>query len=325
MPPDQLESAESMNGSQNKLNDDTLPVPESSCSNPIPPAESCYNCGRYHSPSEIEVHIRADDFDLEPQQVLLLLQESTDPMISRGFSRIRTDLVVKCRYGTRPVEAQSSEFARQHTSIRIPKVFLVFCSQNQVYIVSEFVAGTALRDCWGSMDATSRQDIATQISSYIWQLRNIQPAPSCPGPLDKTCAWKGRWFTEYGIEPLDSYQALVDWLNHKREVSKRAHPSIDTPLFSTEHPLVFTHGDIAPRNFIVDKDKRLWLLDWDLAGWYPAYMEYATIAVEINDSESPFAGLEEWIQAVSGAIEPYERELHMLKSITWALQFAPLA
>ncbi|PLB33735.1 aminoglycoside phosphotransferase family protein [Aspergillus candidus] len=41
---------------------------------------------------------------------------------------------------------------------------------------------------------------------------------------------------------------------------------------------VFTHADIAPRNVMVDEENRVTgLLDWEWAGWYPDYWEYAQI------------------------------------------------
>lgn len=42
-------------------------------------------------------------------------------------------------------------------------------------------------------------------------------------------------------------------------------------------PLVLTHHDLAPRNLMVDSSRRLWLVGWDYAGWYPPYFEYAAM------------------------------------------------
>lgn len=41
---------------------------------------------------------------------------------------------------------------------------------------------------------------------------------------------------------------------------------------------VFTHGDLAPRNIMVDAAGQITaILDWENAGWYPDYWEYANI------------------------------------------------
>ena len=39
---------------------------------------------------------------------------------------------------------------------------------------------------------------------------------------------------------------------------------------------VFAHGDINPRNLLVDENiKIVAVLDWESSGWYPDYWEYA--------------------------------------------------
>ena len=41
---------------------------------------------------------------------------------------------------------------------------------------------------------------------------------------------------------------------------------------------VFTHADIAARNIMVDESHHITgILDWEAAGWYPDYWEYANI------------------------------------------------
>ncbi|OJJ31905.1 hypothetical protein ASPWEDRAFT_43931 [Aspergillus wentii DTO 134E9] len=41
---------------------------------------------------------------------------------------------------------------------------------------------------------------------------------------------------------------------------------------------VFAHGDIAPRNIMVDENGNIiGIIDWEYAGWYPDYWEYAQI------------------------------------------------
>ncbi|KAJ5722250.1 kinase-like protein [Penicillium malachiteum] len=41
-----------------------------------------------------------------------------------------------------------------------------------------------------------------------------------------------------------------------------------------DHDIVFTHGDLAPRDIFVEGDKVTGILDWEHAGWYPEYREY---------------------------------------------------
>lgn len=51
------------------------------------------------------------------------------------------------------------------------------------------------------------------------------------------------------------------------------------------HP-VFNHGDIAPRNIMVDQKNRITgMLDWENSGWYPNYWETANIMKVTRNTE----------------------------------------
>ena len=42
-------------------------------------------------------------------------------------------------------------------------------------------------------------------------------------------------------------------------------------LMSDTHRILFTHGDLSPRNIIVQDGRIVDLLDWETAGLYPKY------------------------------------------------------
>jgi len=47
---------------------------------------------------------------------------------------------------------------------------------------------------------------------------------------------------------------------------------------STLDSMVFTHGDVAPRNIMVDEVGNITgILDWEKSGWYPDYWEYVYV------------------------------------------------
>lgn len=56
-----------------------------------------------------------------------------------------------------------------------------------------------------------------------------------------------------------------------------------TSSFGEDHEIVFTHGDLASRNILVDEDGHVTaVLDWENAGWYPEYWEYVRAYSEWN-------------------------------------------
>lgn len=103
-----------------------------------------------------------------------------------------------------------------------------------------------------------------------------------------------------------------------------------------DHGVTFTHGDLHMRNILVEKvliepnsastgvraaeGNQRWsyqvrgIVDWESAGWYPAYWEYAS-AIARFQSES------DWPESVDKIIKPYPLEFSMFLLILQDLQF----
>lgn len=47
--------------------------------------------------------------------------------------------------------------------------------------------------------------------------------------------------------------------------------------FTKPEPLVFVHNDLHMGNIILGNDGRVWLLDWECAGFYPQFFEYTAM------------------------------------------------
>ena len=54
------------------------------------------------------------------------------------------------------------------------------------------------------------------------------------------------------------------WTNHVAKLVRVMPP----------HRIVLAHADISPRNIIVRGDQAVWIVDWEMAGFYPEYWEY---------------------------------------------------
>lgn len=90
-------------------------------------------------------------------------------------------------------------------------------------------------------------------------------------------------------------------------------PFIRGMLNSHKHKIVFTHGDFRPANIIVRDGHVAAILDWELAGWYPEYWEFAK-AFYIENFTT------DWATYVLDILKPYYGELAMhskLSSVLW--------
>ncbi|KAM5534660.1 hypothetical protein V8D89_011672 [Ganoderma adspersum] len=249
---------------------------------------------------------------ISPEVVLERLQRplrTTNATQSFRVDRISDTMIVK--HGrVLSVEVETMVFIKQHTRIPVPTVHLLFVLEDSTYLVMEYIPGGDLQHLWPNLQETERRQVLSQLQQYVHDLRAITPPSAVPGPIGGDVC-RGRWFSEFGAGPFKSHQELVAWWNSKLPPTRdRGDASDVAERFQADHPLVFTHGDLAPRNLIL-RDGVLWVVDWEQAGWYPAYLEYAFIASETGDWEYPTPT--DWKDAVLSLIPPYKREHELLK------------
>ncbi len=56
-------------------------------------------------------------------------------------------------------------------------------------------------------------------------------------------------------------------------------------------PLVACHNDLLPANFLLDEQQRLWLLDWEYAGWGDPFFDLGNLSVNNEFSDDDDAAL----------------------------------
>lgn len=241
--------------------------------------------------------------------------------IGAGIIAVGDNLVVKVGRSVRMTELHNALFVREHTSIAVPAIHLAFSRGAINYMVMDRISGRCLQDDWAKFTDEERTSVLSQLRQYLDELRSLPP-PCVPGPVGGG-RLEGQWFTFYGKDPFESYDDLVSWMNRMLKI---AHAEHVVGRFTTDgQPLVFTHQDISPRNLILDDDGKLWMIDWDLAGWYPPYFEYACIAEDIGvPGRRPPVG---WRQAALEALpdRQWEAQYASLRAIQYPLTMMPNA
>jgi hypothetical protein len=135
----------------------------------------------------------------------------------------------------------------------------------------------------------SKGGIATKLGSHMKELRSL---PSLGGycSLGNRSLLDGVFWTgsasekfngpfriegEFNEAMLEKY-IFNNGSQNKAEFYRHTFPSV-----FRDHPLVFIHGDFQRKNILLqsvgdtEHDVDLILLDWEFAGWYPAYWEYS--------------------------------------------------
>lgn len=148
------------------------------------------------------------------------------------------------------------------------------------------IDGQDLMAVWPDIGLLSSLRLAFQLRGMVSRMRaSTSPTAGSLG----TGLCRSFWLENdrYGI-PRHASPAVISsivnfWYNFvsfRREASKTPEEHRDSCLQPTapEEEFVFTHHDLAPRNIMLESGTgKLWLVDWDLAGYYPPYFEHAAM------------------------------------------------
>ncbi|KIM44982.1 hypothetical protein M413DRAFT_442945 [Hebeloma cylindrosporum] len=250
-----------------------------------------------HSPSDID--------DISDEELFRLAREGSKfklpstAICTNNISRVTEHTVLKSAQDMEddtdyPSEALVLQLVAQQTSIPVPRVRrLLKAEDGTPYIAMEHIPGHQLSFVWPTLSWFGRIRVAFRMHSYVRQLRKIKhprsaiPGPMgvpgeggriCPSPLFGPVVFRG---------PFATYSELTGFFNERlaRLLQSGSTSPLDTLAFDDSQPLVLTHQDLNPRNFIVGDDGHLWLVDWAWAGFYPPWFEFVAMRRQAGNEE----------------------------------------
>ncbi|KAI2602397.1 ankyrin repeat protein [Hypoxylon sp. NC1633] len=176
---------------------------------------------------------------------------------------------------------KSTEFASR-LGIRVPHIQRTVQVDRDYYCIMDRVPGKTLDVIWPELGWIASLRLAFQLRHFIRRLRSAESTSS--GSLATGQCRSYYLDDSFGLPPWassDQVNAFMNfWANFRsigQEVKKTPaeHSICEKPVFSSHCPFVFTHHDLTPRNIILDRQGQLWLIDWELGGFYPKFFEYA--------------------------------------------------
>ncbi|KAL2885058.1 Phosphotransferase enzyme family protein [Ceratocystis lukuohia] len=244
---------------------------------------------------------------------------------------VRGCFVVKYGKHVAENEGQALLFLAHHSCIPIPQLYAMYYEASKLFLVMSNMPSTQLSLVWEGLSGDEKQHILKQLRSIWTYLQSIPALPAffsgvCGGPLQH------RFFlwTEpdiritrpfYAEEDLGRALALhsrKNWEGNERQPQTPAFFACHLPTVLRGHPGVLTHGDLQRKNILVEQicvdgtsEGERWfrvsaVLDWEDAGWYPSYWEYAALFVD-------FEWHDDWPEKVESILDPYLLEAAMLK------------
>ena len=155
------------------------------------------------------------------------------------------------------------------------------------------------------MQAHQKAKIVADLGRFVDQLRKMQPPKHCVvGDATLGGAMDNR-FGHNKVGPFYTIEAFQDF-------ERRGHSVQDFPekeIKATHAPvrpydLKFTHGNLCPRNILLDTSGRIIaLVGWESSGWFPEYWEYTQMCHNCPKTMS------DWLDAMVKVIPRYDQEV----------------
>ncbi|KAI9827421.1 MAG: hypothetical protein M1819_006962 [Sarea resinae] len=176
-------------------------------------------------------------------------------------------------------EAHAMEFVSRNSQVPVPRVVAAFESRHGCrYMFMTRIKGTPLSDVFDEMDEETKDDVLRQLRMYIQELREIRPPTSgFVGATDLTPLHDERVY-QGALGPFENVKEFHTALCGGFE-EPTGHTELDKLIEQQKKQCYtsrLTHGDLSFRNVIIRHNRVVGIVDWESAGWYPDYWEYAS-------------------------------------------------
>lgn len=121
-----------------------------------------------------------------------------------------------------------------------------------------------------------------RLRTYIRQLRSIRHTRTViPGPIQSNGALECELPSVFGQirssrGPFHTPDELHEFFDERIDIARvlTTEDKASYINYDRSAPFALIHGDINPRNILLGDDGRLWLIDWQWSGFYPAWSEH---------------------------------------------------
>lgn len=237
---------------------------------------------------------------------------------SRKILRIANDIVVKIGQGLDLNELATLQYIKAYVPlIPVPHPLGALQVGRLTYIFMSYVPGVTLESCWHNLTPDQKQDVTIQLNSLLSLLRSPPHATGTPlGSLSEDhCCKDTRMSTHFSSSMIFTESDFNDFLVSRplKRVST-VYLKWLRSLFFDQHRIVMTHGDLHPRNIMVQNttDNGIQItsiIDWEMGGWYPEHWELVKMFnTRGSDDES------DWWGSIPEVVSHYHHDvaLHML-------------
>jgi serine/threonine protein kinase len=249
---------------------------------------------------------------------------------------IRDKYVVK--YGPLVTENEGYAllFVEERLNVAAPRLYAMYRDRDTLYIIMEYIRGISLEMAWPSLTEANKHSIVGQLRCIFDQMRAL-PSPGFYGSVnrgpvphryffsrEKDTAVTGPFQTEEEFRTAIALRSKTMWSESNSHSFLSDYLARHLPLALRNHPPMFTHGDLYRENVLVRKIfnsvineeeyEVAALVDWEIAGWYPSYWEYAHIFPLLQ-------WIDDWPAYIEKILDPLPLEGAMMRVVFSDLEF----
>ncbi|CAI7671898.1 unnamed protein product [Penicillium palitans] len=203
------------------------------------------------------------------------------------------------------VEAHTLGMVEKFTKIPAPRAIDVLETPDASYFLMTQVPGRPIGQLLNTMTDEQVENAVTDLKRYIAELRAI------PNEASKfqICNSEGGGILDWRIPDSQSenlrFHTETDFHNYLTEMMTDDTRKQAAKSHAIPHAIVFTHGDLNPRNILAENGRITGIVDWENAGFFPEYWEYTKMHYTVRS-------LIRWLaDVVDKVFEGYRDELHV--------------
>ncbi|KAF8532604.1 kinase-like domain-containing protein [Gautieria morchelliformis] len=209
-------------------------------------------------------------------------------------------------------EADALRFLRTVRDVHTPHLLDSVPTQDKHYLLTTWVEGDRMGQVWDELTPCDKEKIVNDLRHQLGSMR-LQTRSTTV----LICNASGGSISDPRV-PWVAREDPRTFSNHK-EFAEEVWPgdreylrSILTPVTErNDIPIVFSHGDILPKNLIFPGSLDHWrsgrvpicIIDWEYAGWMPAYWDALKMTWMECERDT------EWLQMARGVFPECETEL----------------
>jgi aminoglycoside phosphotransferase len=219
-------------------------------------------------------------------------------------------LKVNSRNSLKRSEADMMHYAATH-GVLAPKVLGVYDIVTDRHlaraIVSERLPGKPLAYVWSDLSEAEQTSIKEQLRAQIQHMRTCtQPYVGRIGRVETRNLYETDLVKYCG--PFDDEESFDNWCLRRLDgiglQRWRYRGILEKKRKGSSGRFVLTHGNLSPRNIMVDGTTVTGIIDWAHSGFYPEHVEYAS-ALGIKRLGVP----DWWLPVLQEVLEPCSESL----------------